>query len=326
MAKTLDITGTDQNADWIKLVDPKATALDRKASQEAGRLKKGGPGSGNFGHGGRLGQVGGSSSGGGGEGRTKPSATPKAPPAKHSDFQSAGKKLAEKLKRAGEGGGVHARSTSGEIRGVFAQSLKEDGFTDDEISGFRSATIAWQGSSDSPGATMMEAIMAKRNGGTIFHHGKEIAPDDEAVQSAKQYFNLNYSLSAKRFEEIADRHQAFQQGIARELYGDKVSLYRGILTDQEFQPGRTAQVDMNSISSWTTDKDVANDFAKGTFGESGKPHGYVMAIDLPIERLFSTPFGGFGKADENEFLPEGGKNKTVEIVSSYNLRAGTFRE
>jgi hypothetical protein len=71
----------------------------------------------------------------------------------------------------------------------------------------------------------------------------------------------------------------------------------------------------NTLESWTADSATANRFTS-TRGESRM--GVVLEMDIPIERIISTPLTGFGFLDEYEFVHLGSLgDETARIVGAW---------
>jgi len=71
----------------------------------------------------------------------------------------------------------------------------------------------------------------------------------------------------------------------------------------------------NPLSSWAINPKVASEFGTGT----GKT-GVVLAVEVPVEAIVSTPMSGIGCLNEFEFVVRGGTYKTT-IVSGDDLYA-----
>jgi len=96
-----------------------------------------------------------------------------------------------------------------------------------------------------------------------------------------------------------------------------IRLYRGV-ADKYFRdaglsvPGRGAKgsVQVNSISSWSTDRGTARSFARGMSGGPRPDLGVVMQVDVPIEFVFASHRSAlrlFLHGGEEEFMLFGKK-------------------
>lgn len=83
--------------------------------------------------------------------------------------------------------------------------------------------------------------------------------------------------------------------------GDTVRLYRGVSTSQPGNPGDVVNLRQNVLSSWSVSPTISRSFAKRGRRKTGKP-GQVLAMDVPIENIFSTGRTGFGAFAEGEFV------------------------
>lgn len=109
---------------------------------------------------------------------------------------------------------------------------------------------------------------------------------------------------------------------------DEVTLYRGLTeppkdylsgdyadekAGQQWRTlrdavGGSAPVRSNPLSSWTSRKDTARSFARGSSGE-----GVVLAASFPRERIISTPLTGLGCFGEAEWVVLGHPDDIVEV-------------
>jgi len=80
--------------------------------------------------------------------------------------------------------------------------------------------------------------------------------------------------------------------------GDTVTLYRGIKTEKSYVKGQAINYNGNAIESWSVDYDAASAFGKS----DGRMYGAVLAMDVPVENIFSTAMTGFGCITEGEFV------------------------
>ncbi len=88
-----------------------------------------------------------------------------------------------------------------------------------------------------------------------------------------------------------------------------VTLYRGVKVPKEsWREGFGAtDAELSALSSFTTDIGVAESFARGGPGgwiPGTKPT--MIACDVPVDRILSTPFTGFGCLGEREVVVLGG--------------------
>lgn len=126
----------------------------------------------------------------------------------------------------------------------------------------------------------------------------------KAVQSA---FGLENALDNANRKEA--RPLKFHIELARAQYEETqellssagvnaVKLYRGTTNRSGLLPipdslGGTVKSQLSPLSSWSTDEDIADRF-------SGR--GPIAEAFFPRQRIFSTPFSGFGCLKESEFV------------------------
>lgn len=107
---------------------------------------------------------------------------------------------------------------------------------------------------------------------------------------------------------IADR--ATERRIARAMYertqsdlasvgykpGDKVKVFRGVYSSQG-NAGDQIDLAQNTISSWSLKPGIASKFAK-----DNRPNGIILAMEVPVESIFSTARTGIGTSYESELV------------------------
>ena len=107
---------------------------------------------------------------------------------------------------------------------------------------------------------------------------------------------------------------AFSQAILKEIHGDKpVKLYRGVshpdtiaqledatLRDKTYPYRRSLQE--KSLSYWTTDYQLAEDFAMGEFvgREKTEGKGYVVSAEMPQWQILGSPLSQENMSDMGE--------------------------
>ena len=93
-------------------------------------------------------------------------------------------------------------------------------------------------------------------------------------------------------------YNATQRDLAASGYkpGDKIRLYRGVRGSTPAHLGEVVNLEQNAASSWSIAPDVARGFSE--MGSSG----FVLAMDVPIESIFSTARTGLGVLREGELI------------------------
>jgi len=95
--------------------------------------------------------------------------------------------------------------------------------------------------------------------------------------------------------------------------GDTVTLFRGT-TSERVTGRRTWDVEDykgNAIESWSISKGAAKDFADG-YGTGSQ--GSVLSMNVPIENIIGTAVTGFGCVNEGEFVVLGSVPSEVSIA------------
>ena len=93
--------------------------------------------------------------------------------------------------------------------------------------------------------------------------------------------------------------------------GDRLKLYRGVTLSKETQgESLLVQVRTSPVSSWAVNSLVARQFA-----EANWPDGAVIISDIPFKRIFSMPHTGIGSISEGEIMVIGGTNDAAEILT-----------
>ena len=99
---------------------------------------------------------------------------------------------------------------------------------------------------------------------------------------------------------------------------DTITLYRGVKLpkyDYEFyNTGEQMLVHGNPLESWTVDAAMAGEFMRNV---SRSQVGYLLAMEVPVERIFSTAFTGLGCWEEGEMVLLGGKDSLALVVENW---------
>ena len=121
-------------------------------------------------------------------------------------------------------------------------------------------------------------------------------------------------------EVLSIDHQLTQEVLKKvgPAGSDSITLYRGVSKEYaqmqgvEMKVGVKAPVELNSLTSWSTDKQVASGFA----GDGG----HLMRIEIPKTDVFSTSLS-LKNTLEQEYILNGGEH-TVSIVQKASKPAG----
>jgi hypothetical protein len=91
-----------------------------------------------------------------------------------------------------------------------------------------------------------------------------------------------------------------------------VSLFRGVGNTQSLREGEQ-EIMMAPASAWSTDLDTALQFA------NGRPHSHILTTRVPVERVLSTCVTGRGCLSEAEVIVLGGKTKVNSFPKDERL-------
>lgn len=135
-------------------------------------------------------------------------------------------------------------------------------------------------------------------------HLREVDMPGVSVETA-QFGDLFRSFHEAQY--VATQDRLANAGLKPD---DPVTLYRGfndvtgVLEDQE--PYTTFPMDANPLSSWTTDKGVAEQF-------SG-PSGYVLRSEVPVKDIVGSPHTGQGALNEQEIVVRDSADRRAMII------------
>lgn len=104
------------------------------------------------------------------------------------------------------------------------------------------------------------------------------------------YWRSSYAATQDYFAERGTTH---------------VEMYRGIAADPVHtigEHGMEMSVGINPVSSWSTDRSTAEDFAISEYESRGNVDSFVLSANVPVENIVTTPMTGAGCLGEYEFL------------------------
>jgi len=269
-------------------------------------IKKGGLGSGNWGHGGRPGKRGGSSSKGTISRPRITAATIEQSSSEElrnvSDVMSRGK--ADKTQATYAF--VHDKSLRSELKMEIVDELAER--TNLDPFSINSMILDWASTSnDSDVNALGTQIAASQQFGIplsdwqkerIRHIGGDSIEIFEGAASWK--FNGHeqdgYETGIEAKKAVLKAMYESTQEKFRKKGIKEVILYRGASLDksEELSEGTVVDYKANVLESWSLSQDVASDFATSTF------EGVVFKAKIPVERILSTSGTGFGCLPEWE--------------------------
>lgn len=315
MTKPVIIINTVENDDWIKSLPGHKEELDMLDTAFSGNKVlvklKGGKGSGNHGHGGRPGKIGGStpkggSSSSGGIGALAPSS----------------------IHNIDAGEGIYISLLEPASSTLFPQAIDPSYFMQDEIKAGDASSIA----KDRAISTIAEQSGVPYDDvnqtiGDWATTSNDHYVDALATQvSAAEEFNVPISdwqkASIKTAEAVAGESVAVVESkkvTLRTMYNqtqqamvdaglgpdDTVTLYRGVTLDYDapitFKTGETVNYKGNAIESWSGSMETARMFAFGPGVNHGMADpGMVVSAKVPIRNILSTGMTGFGCLAEAE--------------------------
>ncbi len=283
------------------------------------QLRKGGPGSGHFGHDGRPGIHGGSLPNAGSRPPTKVPDHVRAALRTHAEmslalsFKERSTNLDE-VRDAFDHGGYKAHGVASDLRYEFSQTMVQQGLaTEYEMLRWRDMQGSWTGSSDTANSDAIEYVVADETGGSVYSAGEDRTNDKEF---RKRVFS-QAALSEDRIRFLVAHEHEFQQGVLRKLYGDEMTIYRGVLNAPDSETG-SLYVRTNGISSFSRNLKIADDFGREVGGKSYK-------LTVPTSRVFSSGMGGFGTMYESEVVLKGGVYKAQDLAfAKQELQPGLF--
>lgn len=89
--------------------------------------------------------------------------------------------------------------------------------------------------------------------------------------------------------------------------------YRGTLS--RYDVGKQVRLETNTISSWSVDVNIAEQFGAGGVAQGRGRVGVVLESIIPAERILSTPYTGFGCLSEGEIVVLGGGAADTAIIA-----------
>lgn len=312
---------------------------------------KGGAGSGNYGHAGRPGIVGGSAK------RSKPGAAVTKPELRPLSGEGDAEEMGNDYFNAvvddyGTPMGENWRAASDDERAA----VKADIVTDlSERTGIPMAQVdavikqwAYTGNdSDMRALSLQEAASEELGIPLSDWQSEKIAelsrpPDTSWI--ARQYPHLTEEQVAAEAAKIVAAHERKAQtllprdqerALIRAMYDrtqeefskmgygpdDSITLYRGVKYDFDmgWSEWDRPPYEGNAMESWSISEGIANQFAGGKGGDMQldfDEHGYVLAADIPVRNIISTARTGFGCLTEGEIVAVGSMPKSTALVFS----------
>lgn len=264
---------------------------------------KGGKGSGNFGHSGRSGLVGGSSTNGIGRG------TPGSEESYEYDSKSK-KKISNHFNEfleseldgpAWKGASDQERS---EVKSNIVENLSQIGANPETV---EDMLYAWSNSSNDHNE---KSLMLQ----TAVSEEFDIPLSDWQKKNIENYMNpAQYNINGEEYEStVRSMYEHTQYALEEFGFGknDVIRVYRGILTDVDLDEGGAYEWDGNAIESWSIDRNIAKQFS-GNAG--GSMRSYIITMEVPRSAIFSTARTGLGCLTEGEIVIFGSVGHEVYV-------------
>ena len=252
-------------------------------------LTEGGVGSGNFGHSGRPGLVGGS-------GQDITSETFAVDPATE-----------EYVNRPYADVGISTKhwmpNSSGSLWRISKELQKQLGWSDNEgiqsvmlATGFRPMLTSYAGSAIYEAVSRVFGVplsdYQKNRIAELPRQGRKWGVTKRDIQldyKANGWSAYDRYLDEPHMDALVKQVYANTQNYFKEKGIKEITLYRGLGEGKHYN---------SALSSWTIDPDVAKGFGK------------VVSKTVPVEKVFSTPRFGFGVNSQLEVLVIGDSNET----------------
>jgi len=282
---------------------------------------KGGQGSGNWGHAGRPGAVGGSGPGGG-------SSLPNVdglPATEASPIDGLGSD--DGANQYLEEGAAEALSEFPDARTLHPSFDAEDAacteYASREISqnsggvatpeDARAAIVAWDTSSSTGNA---DSILLQERAAELFHTGKSAYIEQQIMENSG-LSNIDAKVADGM---LSTMYMNTQQKLSGRFENDTVTLYRGMNVDHEtynsWEVGGAVKYQSNPLSSWSSDISGAREYANGSDVVPGvRGYAVVIAQRVHISRVLSTSITGLGSFNMREFVVIGGnENDSFRVI------------
>jgi hypothetical protein len=293
--------------DWPKRTPDRLADLTPKT-----RTDLGGVGSGNFGHAGRPGEVGGSGPGDGGD-----DAKPR--PQEAVAMRTA---MAADAKARTKPGGRVDHAVKAQNAQALATALVDHpafkGMTPAHVEEYASEKLSlWastSGDHDSDAVRMQFAVQDefKVQDAAVVHLGDVGRWDQPANRTSGITSQQERAFVRAEYERTQAWFKA--QGITH------VTLARG-MDDNYLEPGETTQVESQPASSWSVNPDTAQAFARFS---DGRP--VVLVTRVPVAQVLSAAVTGRGSLAEDEVIVLGGKHTVRVLNGRYADVASNFME
>lgn len=155
---------------------------------------------------------------------------------------------------------------------------------------------------------------------------KKSFPDDFA--DAKESMKGGYALEQWMHEALVRAEYAATQQWFKDRGIKSLVLYRGMRDVRgDLEAGDVAKVDANPLSSWTTTRSMAQQFAvlDGTSSVRSVSDNLVIAMEVPVSAIQSIPFTGRGCLVETEVVVIG-KPATALVTDTSDTLAALIKQ
>jgi hypothetical protein len=159
----------------------------------------------------------------------------------------------------------------------------------------------WRSSSSQGAANIMKTFTEKKHGIKTLYGQEFLNSDVDRIALFERSVNRAFELKAnalgitvkeykKQVSRLMDYMQANTSVVLKKLGNKKITLYRGVRLDYFVKRGikeplklKGKLLETNSLSSWSTSKNIANDFGN-----------FTMKIEVEVDDVFNA-----GVIDEN---------------------------
>lgn len=187
----------------------------------------------------------------------------------------------------------------------------------------------WSQSSQSTLAAAVQLEVAARRGEPMIADGARVGfgtvdvPESmgwlasHAIDAAAAT-REDYPASISAYVSAQSRHTSAVLDAAGIDPSTRISLFRGIKSDAALDTSTGEFLARtNPLSSWTTRREVAEDFAGGAFAD-----GYILSTSVPVSDVFSTAnLSGHGSLNESEVIVMGGTLRAVDAAQANEGRS-----
>lgn len=202
---------------------------------------------------------------------------------------------------------VGAREVAAKMQDAWMQSASDDS----ELSwGMQLAVAKKMGIDDSAARSVITKFLEDdpdQHAEWFMDHGPEIGLPPFGGGPLEAADRVADSPAVKAYvDEVYGETQRYLA--EREI--DEITVYRGVHLQERLLPGVDPNITLNPLSSFTTKRTVAENFAQQ---ETDRERPYILTTTVPADRVFSIATTGPGCLSETELLVVGGPNSSVQV-------------